>query len=57
MSQKAAQIFIRSLFIRPSTPPPSHQFRQHIEVQDPDQKTLKPMIDQGLKDPTPGPFQ
>ena len=38
-------------------PPPSHQFRQHFEVQNPDQKTLKPVINQSLKDPTPGPFQ
>jgi len=38
-------------------PPPSHPFRQHFEVQNPDQKTLKPMINQGLKDPVPGPFQ
>ena len=37
--------------------PPSHQFRQHFEVQNPNQKTLKPMINQGLKDPTAGPFQ
>ena len=34
-----------------------YPFRQHIEVQDPNQKTLKPMINQGLKDPTTGPFQ
>ena len=38
-------------------PPPSHPFRQHIKVQDPDQKTLKPVINQSLKDPTPRPFQ
>jgi hypothetical protein len=35
----------------------SHPFRQHFEVQNPDQKTLKPVINQSLKDPVPGPFQ